>query len=319
MEVAPGTSSQSSAPKPVTFFSLPAEVRLKIYELVDPNIVIYCDYQPPCSTANFWYGRGHGKWKTEVTYHTELLGVCRKMNAEASSLLEKPHVIVAGFMDGRLDDTRWFMQTWSTKVYKLILEDWRFGYLSKWRQDFGYNFFEDGNCPNLRSIEFIMPYHWDWSHQQTRELANLAFPARLLPLIRTWLQQSHLKKITGLLDLFKRACPPKWSPSHWECPVSETNALIKERDLGVSATYTFALRGRQTTESLLIIKANVLFEKRFKVLVVWDKDGVRIEELPDLSWWKEWVQISAVAQNQRRVLQISDTEGYWEDCTVGLT
>lgn len=57
-------------------------------------------------------------------------------------------------------------------------------------------------------------------------------------------------------------------------------------------------------------------------LIVWDKDDVRIEELPEIrsiNWWKEWVDSGKVDVLDEFEVEISDGKNVWVACELDFS
>lgn len=131
---------------------------------------------------------------------------------------------------------------------------------------------------------------------QQQSICNIKYPKQLLPTIVACLRQSdtHGHESTRILrqsfafdDADLEARPHHASAAD----LRETNLVIDRlggTDIKVKSRYRFGIRGGI---ACYVNMNDIAFEDWFEVVVVWDRYGISIEELPDLkemAWWEQW-------------------------------
>ncbi|KAJ9614341.1 hypothetical protein H2200_002477 [Cladophialophora chaetospira] len=323
----PHPASQHSVQKPPSLLSLPYDVRVRIYEFLQPSIEVGTHSQVDAIR------RKSRPSLAEQMFHVKIMDICQQISAEMKSLPALPRLTVSGRKGGLLYYTGCGFSEWGPeKVYKLVLDDSRFAKLWEGRLDFGFPFFDRKKCPNLRVVEFSPiikvspdPYDTPYWHrvQGHKRIYNITLPASPLPLVTEWLKHREGKTISGLSQQFNLATA--WSTGEQDPNLhqnlQQTDALVRERDLELIIHYKFGLRGTDSDWPFCDTR-NVLFEEFFEVLIVWDKDDVRIENLPevrDMVWWREWVDSGKVEELDQFEMEVSEGSNLWVTCDMDLS
>ncbi|KAJ9614342.1 hypothetical protein H2200_002478 [Cladophialophora chaetospira] len=95
-----------------------------------------------------------------------------------------------------------------------------------------------------------------------------------------------------MMSGYQKPLPPGWSRT--ERQFLDMKMTIEEKKLVVKSTYSFAIRVKEKLEWPFIEGGyHVSIEEWFKAIIVWDKDGIEIVNLPNIkekSWWKDYVE-----------------------------
>ncbi|KAJ9614340.1 hypothetical protein H2200_002476 [Cladophialophora chaetospira] len=274
-----------------TFLSLPAEVRMNIYKILYEEIEIYCKHE------DYWedlkvneIGR---RWKGEkywysLRYCSALLFACRQIYSEAKPVVDAAPITVSGKEHGRFRSSD-FPDTWNvrSRISKLIMPNEVFTLNNKFLNGrrypgtlpFDYNFRKPGKCPNLQTVWVRKLDSQDHSYSENYD--NVIYPITVLPTIYACLacqvEPAGYRSICKMRQTFKSIGGLK--PSKGFRP-----GEIDMMDTCGWPTY----RAQDFGDPVAEWEA---FEDRFEVVIVWDKNGMRIEGLPNLKdrwWWKEW-------------------------------
>ena len=314
MESAIVPSSAYSRREPLSFLDLPTEMRLMIYGYLYEEITISSSCtRDPIS----WPTRSRvGSYDSP---RIDLLLTCPQVYMEARTVLDAAPIAIEGDHRGSLSPHKFPLHV-SQRVHRMTNECNHF-YVPY--HPHGLNLDDPNVCPNCRLI-------WvegSWAGG----ICNVYFPVScglLQPLL------SHLPKpksvqvvspalsshpTPDILQLFKS----NPSSSRWLGAVSRTDAFFKKRDITMKTNYNFGIRGLERTYGSYVSLGKypsrtpterLIFEEWYEAVLVWDKNGVRFEELPDLRkgpWWAKWVdrddfEILPAQSNDYRVeIQIS--------------
>lgn len=259
-EISVDSPSQTSANELVPFFTLPLELRLKIYEHVHPRLEIWHHYQS--GGIGDWdrFSAPIVKWTPDPT-----LRVCRQMRAELLVSTRVPRITICGTSRRLLLGDQDLLQEHAFNIDTLKIQAHSFACLFQpdlyEGRNLKYHFFKPDQCPNLKYVEVTLAQsrcacglNLNGGGYGRKQIANNEFPASPLPAILYWLKRHGKSKISGLLRLF---------PAR-DTSVLQTNRLIKECKLVVTTAYEVRLRGTESRRPYS--GRSVLFEERFKLV-----------------------------------------------------
>ncbi|OCT48474.1 hypothetical protein CLCR_04186 [Cladophialophora carrionii] len=287
METSATYLQNALAEESATFLSLPKEARRMIFQLIFPKIQIYCHYEGPYSqfdeqsrrriehAERRWYSRG---WHFEGA----LLLVCKQIHLEVKSVIFSAPVTVGGHWKGVFCPSD-FPTGWDVSSRVVKVHPGRTFALSRTQSIYGYRFLDPVNCPNLRTVSTNIGRYIckDYNHQ-------IHYPFRLLPTIyqclrRQFETREHVSTV-HLTDL-EAICDAN-ALQH----ARETDRFIKKRNLAFKCITLFevvcwedtACEGEPYREWDPRYDQGPDFQHAFSVLVLWDKDGLRVENMPRL-------------------------------------
>ncbi|KAJ9614350.1 hypothetical protein H2200_002486 [Cladophialophora chaetospira] len=281
-----------------SLIDLPHEIRNTIYKFVYEEVTISCILE---GDFDSWMSGSGPISRNYVSPGINLLLTCRQVHIEARAFLASASITVTGDNCGQANPKN-FPPHVLERVRCLTVHDETYHWLTPSTKVFGLKFLDRQICPNLQVIWKAFP------RTRARSRENFEFPYNegMLPVVKRLLrmpcqtEEFHEKQSRinqrHILQSFK-SCQgrsqvprPGNTSSLLATQVQFTDSLIKERDLTMKGTFEFEMRGRGHTFVDRMQVSQVLFEERLTAVVVWDKNGVRIEELPDICstrWWKE--------------------------------
>ncbi|KAJ9614364.1 hypothetical protein H2200_002500 [Cladophialophora chaetospira] len=284
----------TSVQTPRQFFDLPPEIRNKIYSFVYQEILIYCTDKPdPRPNKNMKSRLNH------VTPGYSLLLALRQMYNETKPYLNAAPISIAGDRDGALNVGD-FPEEVRQCVYNLTsFDSWTYGKAFGFMRVSGDDWLDPTLLPNLREVwmapnctggkYFRFPFR-DW----------LQLVLSLLPKPGTSLEKHAVgrggpvvvESLTTTDGGSQIAHTHSFSADRtMRASVEEMYNLLREENFVMKIPYKFEISGMDVSHRVeSILGRDVLFQEWFELVVTWDSDGVRIDELPEVSertWWKD--------------------------------
>ncbi|KIX96396.1 uncharacterized protein Z520_07662 [Fonsecaea multimorphosa CBS 102226] len=293
-----------------SFLSLPSEIRLKIYGFVCPEIEIDCRtlFRPSANPTT-------ERFICKTTHRIHLLLTSRKVYAEAKPVFDSAPVAVACRLYIYppqplipLD----FPQSALPRVYKLNVAAAPQPYFGGLGLAFGHNWLDRNICPNVRVICRAWPKIEPLSYKSHRFSIEKESPLHFIPLLLPGspIDPRDYGITNGNIHNLFEVCKSRGANDCWRNFVVRENAWITHHDLTVKTTYRIGLRAR-TQEVTNCMGPWIVFESWLDVVVIRDKNGIRIDGLPDLrasAWWKEWTDSFQLPPSQQLVILETCTE-----------
>ncbi|KAJ9614320.1 hypothetical protein H2200_002456 [Cladophialophora chaetospira] len=253
--------------EPSSFMTLPAEIRLKIYALLFPELVM--------STSLYNIHAGHGIYgiygrysPPSITPRLDIRLVCKEFFVQLNPLIVAAPVVICGSPSELRLPRRLLHTELYSRVHEVRLQQWQFACLSNRYHYFSTQWFFD--LPNLRSV-YVEPRGYE-----------LEFPIKLLSFIVQWLRDEHENHLPSipLPDFIHSSTGIKREEA------ARTEEYINHRNVTLRGEYRFRVEARSSSRP----QWETVLSEGFRTIVVWDKHSLRMEQLPDLrekSWWKE--------------------------------
>ncbi|KAJ9614349.1 hypothetical protein H2200_002485 [Cladophialophora chaetospira] len=249
---------------PASLLTLPAEIRLRIYKFVLPELHLDVSSPTNCQTNLLTLNPG-------LTFSL----VSRQTYREARPLVDNSPVVLSNLASQSIEWLPNWVIACAEEVRPQLSSEFA------WMSHYVGRVLTTGvatsppiweRFPKLRHIELPSTKSSHGSAQ---------YPVSLLPLIQQWLlvdAMSGKTNITGLLHHFNQ--PDSRLPNVTSQSVKEFNSVILQRQLKLTSGYWFGIGGR-------FHYGTCVSTEWFKATVVWDKTGVEIKELPNIrhNWW----------------------------------
>ncbi|KAJ9614365.1 hypothetical protein H2200_002501 [Cladophialophora chaetospira] len=242
-----------------------------------------------------------------VTPSRALLLTSRELHNEAKSYSDEATIVVSGHVDGSAGPR--FLPHVLERITKLtvhgsMLED------PAWmhqKRIFNYGFLRAARCPNLKTIHLQIPPRSMTDHRVRNQMLELQ--------LRPGTSDEQYRKLKRVPTIeWLRDFPFRTNGFNTHLQAMATESIIRQHDWTIKIPFQLYLRGIDPVARHFISgRSGLLFEERFTVMVVRDKNGARIEDLPDFrekAWWKDpmgWTEYAATSDGKKKfVIQISD-------------
>ena len=263
---------------PPLFLDLPTEVRLRVYELLYEEITIHCAPRPPTNLST-----GH---TNHVSPDLSLLLTASKIYHEAKPFLDAAPVAVTGDSSGQANPRK-FPPHVLRRVTSLIHPNPGYLFLTPPKNVLELVMHDRLSCPNLRLIHKL-PYFDDLDNP-----GFLGYVRRMLEAFRHDQPQTsrdYPPARAAMLQNFRSIVIEEPTRRYIQENLNKMDTIIKESDLTLKCSFRFFIRLIELSDAP---SRRCVDTEWFNVVMVWDRDGLRIEGFPELKsrpWWKRYCE-----------------------------
>ncbi|KAJ9614319.1 hypothetical protein H2200_002455 [Cladophialophora chaetospira] len=270
--------------EPVTFDTLPTETRLNIYHhlIREIKLTVRQKGKGPAQSGDPSINNIRDHYSVEPI---SLLLVSKKIHAEVKPIVDAAPLVIAGLGVESFVRPSHFPVGILSRVLEMIIFGTRFACLRSGNLTTGLQWSRDLHTPRLRTVRIESPL------KQTRffpdfsipESHDVEFPIKILHLIAQWLydERAHHQSTLGVDK--EELMWYKWGQlmqyeQYQSAHIKTTKDVITRNNITLKSRYRCEISAKDPAS---IVYDTVVMET-FDTTLALDRNGWRIEELPDL-------------------------------------